>query len=168
MRNTATPDDIGRRGESIFHSLITKSFNLKPPIFRPQFLGDKWPTLDFFVELLGTNDITPYFFVQVKTTRAGYTSRTNRLKIAVSGEEMRKLASFPAPTYLAGIDEIQEEGYILSANGEYPDGFFGFPTLYPINQATRDLLYKEVQAYWRQTSTPGAFSGFLDPRWTKS
>jgi len=76
--------------------------------------------VDFIVELTNhTGDITPYFFVQVKTTREGYTKKHKRLKIKVSKDNILKLASFPAPTYIVGIDENAETGYIISANGKH-------------------------------------------------
>ena len=42
-------DALGQRGENLFNILITP-FHGNQPLFRPQFLGDKWPVFDFFVE----------------------------------------------------------------------------------------------------------------------
>lgn len=64
-------DALGQRGEAIFNVLMTEMDSLSGPTFRPYFLGDKWPIVDFIVELVGAGAATPYFFVQVKTTRAG-------------------------------------------------------------------------------------------------
>jgi hypothetical protein len=64
-------DALGHRGEIIFMVLMTAFNSDDCPIFKPQFLGDKWQYVDFIVELVGAIDIIPYFFVQVKTTRKG-------------------------------------------------------------------------------------------------
>lgn len=75
-------DSIGQRGESIFYVVLTRLYGRSTPIFRPQFLGDKWPTVDFIVELTNySGDIIPYFFVQVKTTREGYTKKHKRFLV---------------------------------------------------------------------------------------
>jgi hypothetical protein len=156
---------LGQRGEALFYVLITKSHGREKPLFRPQFLGDKWPTIDFIVELENAGSITPYFFVQVKTTRGGYTKKDNRLKIPIYREDMRKLALYPAPTYIVGIDEIKERGYILSANGEWLQGLSSFPTAFPLDKINQDLLWKEVKDYWMKVKIRPRASHFIDPRW---
>lgn len=59
-------DVLGQRGEAIFMVLMTTFHSNYRPIFKPQFLGDKWQSVDFIVELVGAGNIVPYFFVQVK------------------------------------------------------------------------------------------------------
>jgi len=46
-------DVIGARGESRFLVLITEPHDGEKPIFRAQRMGDKWPAVDFLVELMG-------------------------------------------------------------------------------------------------------------------
>jgi hypothetical protein len=77
-------DLIGARGESRFLVLITEPHEGERPIFRAQRLGEKWPATDFLVELVGSEDVSGFFFVQVKTTRQGYTERDRRLKVTVA------------------------------------------------------------------------------------
>src|SRR4051794_12576311 len=84
------------------------------PYFCPRFLGEKDRKLDFLVELIDAGDRTPFFFVQVKTTRKGYTKKDRRLKIEMSGEDVRRFSLVPAPTYLVGIDERTEAAYLLA------------------------------------------------------
>ncbi len=96
-------DAIGDRGQYIFGSLITKFHSESGPLFKCQFLGDKWPRVDFIVELLNVDGTTPYFFVQVKTSRLGYTIREHRLRISyMTKEKVLELAAYPAPTYIVG------------------------------------------------------------------
>lgn len=56
-------DALGDRGEAIFRVLITEFDTPAGPIFRPYFLGEKWPVVDFIVELMGAGATIPYFFV---------------------------------------------------------------------------------------------------------
>ncbi|WP_254433100.1 MULTISPECIES: DUF4365 domain-containing protein [unclassified Dolichospermum] len=97
-------DALGQRGERIFEVLITKFHLDTSPIFKPQFLGDKWQYVDFIVELVGAGSYIPYFFVQVKTTRQGYSKKDKRLKVKVEKESIIGIASYLAPTYIAGRD----------------------------------------------------------------
>jgi hypothetical protein len=160
MRNA-----LGPRGEAIFYTLMTEFHSDAGPIFRPQFLGEKWPSVDYLVELAGVDDVVPYFFVQVKTTRLGYTRRDRRLRVAVSDRDMRRLAAFPAPTYIAGIDEREEVGFLLSGNGEHLESLFSIPSSFAITHETRARLWEEVLAYWRRRAGLGFSSSFVDPSW---
>lgn len=158
-------DALGDRGEAIFRVLITEFDTETGPIFRPYFLGEKWPVVDFIVEILGAGAVTPYFFVQVKTTRAGYTQRERRLKVSVSGDDIRLLASYPAPTYIVGIDEVGRDGFLVSANGENLRSLSSLSTQFAINAANRRLLWEEVNAYWASLAAMGRASHFRDPSW---
>jgi hypothetical protein len=158
-------DELGQRGESLFSVIITRFYGRPKPVFRPQFLGDKRPVVDFFVELIGDSlNSRPYFFVQVKSTRLGYNTK-NRLKIRVPATEMRNLASLPAPTYIVGIDDIQERGYIVSANGEYSGSISSLSTKHTLNRETQDMLWEEVKNFWGHFSKDNISSYFIDSDW---
>jgi hypothetical protein len=162
---TNIKDALGQRGEIIFSVLISKFHSSGEPLFIPQFLGDKWPLVDFIVELVGAGSTVPYFFVQVRTTREGYTKKDKRLKVSVPAQKVRLLALHPAPTYIAGIDEINEAGFIVSANGEHLKGMSSMSTAFPINTSNREALWNEVKDYWGKPSTPKFSSGFIDVNW---
>jgi Domain of unknown function (DUF4365) len=158
-------DALGQRGEAIFIVLMTAFHSNLGPIFKPQFLGDKWQYVDFIVELVGAGTSIPYFFVQVKTTREGYTKKLNRLKVKVTQENIRGLASYPAPTYIVGIDEIQEMGYIVSANGEKLNSMSSLSTNFLINKQNREYLWDEVNNFWLLYNKNTLTSHFSDPDW---
>jgi hypothetical protein len=158
-------DALGERGEALFKLLITEFHSDAGPIFKPQFLGDKWQYIDFIVELVGTGSYIPYFFVQVKTTRKGYTKKLNRLKIQVKEQSVIGLASYPAPTYIVGIDEINETGYIVSANGENLKSLSSLSTTFPINKQNRQILWNEVNNFWNQCKPKNLASQFPDQEW---
>ena len=153
-------DQIGQRGESIFSVRITEFHLNRGPLFRPQFLGDKFPFADYLILLEGAGVTRPFFFVQVKTTRLGYTKAEKRLKVQISKEHIEGLIALPAPTYIVGIDEIDETGYIVSANGESTKHISSLSTLFSINDVNRKLLWDEVQAYWNQLTVPKLISIF--------
>ncbi len=159
-------NSIGQRGESIFYVIITRLYGRALPCFRPQFLGDKWPNVDFIVELMDVpSGMTPYFFVQVKATRQGYTKRTHRLKVKVPKPHIQQLASYPAPTYLVGIDECEEMGYIVSVKGAHRTGVTSMSTMFLINKETQDMLWQEVMDFWERVDVSHVPSQFFDPNW---
>jgi hypothetical protein len=158
-------DLIGARGESRFLVLITEPHDGERPLFRAQRLGEKWPATDFLVELLVSDGVTGFFFVQVKTTRQGFTERDRRLKVTVAQHTVARLASIPAPTYVVGIDDIDGTGYIVSANGERLTNVASVPDHFPLNRQNRERLWKEVREYW-SSRLPGSFTSvFTDPAW---
>lgn len=157
---------IGERGESIFRVLITRKHPIRGYLFdHPRFLGEKKRTIDFYVELFHDDSLIPFFFVQVKATSEGYTLKENRLKVKVTATDMHRLAAHPAPTYIVGIDEPGEQGYILSANGECRTGLSSLCTEYPLNPDALALLWDEVTAYWASPRYASFQSAFRDPRW---
>jgi hypothetical protein len=87
---------VGDRGENIFELAITDYSQFPRPLFRPAFLGDKWPALDYLVELTGVRGMTPIFFVQVKATAA--TIVGNQLPVALPPKKRQALVRIPGPT----------------------------------------------------------------------
>lgn len=158
-------DAIGQRGEAIAYVLLTKLHPTRGQLFRPQFLGDKWPFVDYLVALEDAGPLTPFFFVQVKTTRKGYTAKGKRLKVNVSESHIFGLASYPAPVYIIGVDEVSEAGYIVSANGENLSSLSSLSTEFPINATNQDRLWNEVRAYWGASTSPKLKSTFADLGW---
>lgn len=160
---------IGERGEAIFRVLITRKHPTRGYLFdHPRFLGEKKRTIDFHVELFHDEFLIPFFFVQVKSTSGGYTQREQRLKVQITATGMNRLAAYPAPTYIVGIDEPGEQGYIVSANGECKTGLSSLCTNYPLNSDVLALLWDEVAAYWTAPTYPTFHSVFCDPKWRQS
>jgi len=137
------------------------------PRFRVRHLGEKWPDVDFLVELVDAGTEKPFFLVQVKATNRGYTIRDKRLKVAVEANKVRGLAAYPAPTYIVGIDvdPKAERGYIVSANGEHLTRVSSLSTRMPINATNRQLLWDEVRGFWSGFSKAGLASRFIDADW---
>src|SRR4051794_4787549 len=104
-------DHMGRRGETISFVRLTEVCQANDmPSFLPHFLGDKCPLFDILVELVGAGDKTPYFFAQVKSTRLGHNTKS-RLRVEVPKDDVLKMARYPAPTYVIGVDEKEEKAF---------------------------------------------------------
>src|SRR5262249_31636631 len=89
-----------------------------------------------------------FFFVQVKTTQQGYTKKGRRLKVGISGTELRRLSLIPAPTYLVGIDEPGEIGYLLAVLEGMSESISSLPTDFPLDRTNLPRLYQEVEQFW--------------------
>jgi hypothetical protein len=87
--------------------------------------------------------------VQVKSTARGYEKidGDRYLNVRVSKKDLDRLAAFPAPTYVVGIDEKTWKAYLLSAN-ESRVGISRFPTRFPLNRKNMQKLWEEVEAFW--------------------
>lgn len=140
---------IGSRGEGIAINLLTRPHGRTDPFFRPRFLGDKYPAIDLFVELVGApGNQAPFFFAQVKATRQGYTT-SGRLKVPVSRAGMNELVRYPAPTYVIGVDEPTETAFVVAAVVGGAAQYRSLPTDYPLaDPGTLQLLFDEVLAFW--------------------
>lgn len=142
-------NDIGSRGESIFGMLISRYFDPHGSLFKPVFLGEKYPTVDFYVDLLSYPDKKGFFFASIKTTTQGYTADKTKLKIQVSKEELKELSKFPVPVYLFGIDAVEEKGYFICANDiDTSRNLNGLSVKYPIDKMHTIELWEEAKNYW--------------------
>ena len=144
-----TTDDIGNRGEAIFELRITDPYGPDGgPLFRPYHLGEKFPTLDYLIELVGLPaGEVGYFFAQVKSTTQ---SPTMRLPVKVSQRDVDRMLTYPGPTYVVGIDgrPTHERAYVVSANKPGMGRIRSLPLSFPLNAANINALWKEVRDYW--------------------
>jgi hypothetical protein len=133
------------------------------PYFDAHFLGDKCPTFDFLVELVGAGERRPYFFVQVKATREGFTTtHPQRLRVKVSRSDVRKMVLFRAPTYVVGIDEPGERAYIIAIYVKMKKGISSMSIQHQLNRATLRLLWEEVRDYWKGHNMHQSKSRFVN------
>jgi hypothetical protein len=139
-------EDIGERGQWLFSLLITDPCGRDEPFFRPRFLGDKYPTFDYIVEVVDRPAY--FFFVQVKGTMLGYTVEKHRLRVQVTQDDIDRMAACPAPTYVVGID-VNEigVGFLLSVN-EPRDNVASLTTQFQIDCDALAQLRDEVIGFW--------------------
>ena len=155
-------DAIGERGEAIFKVAMTAIHGARP-LFWTAFLGEKWPSADFFVELVTHKGPRMFFFVSVKATRRGVNAN-HRLRVHVSAQDIRRLHKYLAPTYIAGVDEKTEQTYLVSANGEARKQLSSMSTAFPLDALHRERLREEVIQFWKPTKKKVA-SHFVDKGW---
>ncbi len=142
-------NEIGKRGESIFSTIISRYIHPDGFLLDPTFLGDKFPTVDFYIHLLAFANIKGFFFASVKTTTTGYNADQSKLKVVVDKTEITELSKYRVPVYLFGIDEKAETGYFICANSlTITENLNGIPTLFQVNAGNLRLLWQEVSDYW--------------------
>jgi len=156
-------DDIGSRGEAIFAVLVSDFCSRRRPYFRPRYLGEKAETIDFLLEVLDVEGATPFCFVQVKTTRLGYTKRSpRRLKVGLSDEEVARLVRFPAPTYFVGIDEVAQVGFLMAVLSGTVGPIPSLPTRFPVTCDNLRAWSEEVTRHWQGRETARTDSVFSE------
>ena len=145
-------DFIGGRGEAIAHarlSRVCRDGDL--PYFWPHYLGEKCETFDFLVELVDAGEKTPFFFVQVKSTRKEFTrGQPPRLRVEVSDKDVRRMSSFPAPTYVVGVHEENERAFIVSVHGDMNQAIPSITTGHELSLDTLKRLWDEVSEFWNR------------------
>ena len=152
-------NDIGKIGERIFTVLIGRYFDPNGYLFDPIFLGDKYPTVDFYVDLLNNQEEKGFFFVSVKTTTQGYSADKTKLKIHVSKEELKALTKYPVPVYLFGIDAVEEKGYFTCVNHiDTNSNLSGLPVAYPLEITYMNTLWNEVKQFWNANHSIDSFT----------
>jgi hypothetical protein len=145
---------IGVRGEHIFVLAITDYEQFQTPLFRPGFLGEKWPAVDFYVELLGVPAVQPFFFVQVKTTVAPLSAGDTQIKIVTEKKTCQKLYEIPVPTYIVGVHEPTKKAYILSLHDKPTKGVYSIPMQHELTPDNLKILHEEVREFWKASGKP--------------
>lgn len=134
-------NEIGEIGEKIFNLVISRDL-----IFRASPLGEKWPTSDFYIELIGPKEHF-YFIVQVKSTDKGING-ASKLKIDIPKDKLHKLNEYYCPTYIAGVDVKTEKVYIFQINTKRHKGVSGIPTTLELDSKKRVKLFDDVKNFW--------------------
>lgn len=154
-------DVTGFRGELIVQELLTDYQSFAKPLFRPGFLGDKWPSLDFYVELRNLRRKTPYFFVQAKSTASKFSNNSAGLTISMKKRDIERLLRVPGPTYVFGIHEPSRRVFIRSIfSGTPVKGITRIPRTNELTTANLQVLYDEVCMFWNATNHKPTSSRF--------
>lgn len=136
----------GFRGEKIAELCLTDYQAFSEPLFRPGFLGDKWPAVDFYVELTGVRGKRPYFFGQVKATTSAL---TKNLSISTKKKDIERLLQIPGPTYILGVHEPSKRVFVRSVHTGIPlKAVTRIPVSYELTGANLRKLHDEVRKFW--------------------
>jgi hypothetical protein len=107
---TQLQDVTGFRGEKIAELALTDYSEFPKPLFQPGFLGDKWPAIDFYVELTAVPGKRPYFFVQTKATKSKLTKRSTHLSVSTKKTDIQRRCGFQGrPTF--SVSTSHQRGY---------------------------------------------------------
>lgn len=147
--SSSLQDLVGYRGEKLFELAISEYSMFPQPLFRPGFLGEKWPAIDFYIELLGVKSRTPFFFVQVKSTTDAIPVGATDLEVSLPPKKREFLFRVPGPTYLAGVHEPSKRTFLLSINARALQGAYKIPLQHELTPANLQILYDEVKLFWK-------------------
>lgn len=156
-------NNLGDRGERWAMQYLTQYPKAKEQaLFRPQFLGAKWAAIDLYVEVVGRHRRRPFFFVQIKSTREGYTVRESKLKVQLSQDSVNSMLRMPAPTYFIGVDDqnLTAKVYIWSVRKNSQRAFPSMPSDHELTYMNLKILRTEVVEFWRTNGTKPTVSAF--------
>jgi len=154
-------DAIGERGEAIVVVCLTDFSAFARPLFRLGFLGAKWPSIDYYVELRGVRGASPYFFAQTKTTARRIASKAKSLSISAKSRDIERLLRYPGPTFLLGVHEPSKRVFIRSVHDGIPaSAITRIPLANELTPSNLRLLYREVRAFWKTNGVKPSGSVF--------
>ena len=142
-------DVTGFRGERIVELCLTDYRDFAKPLFRPGFLGDKWPAIDFYVELTMVRGRRFYFFAQVKATTAGLGSFDTSMAISTKKSDIGRLLMIPGPTYIFGVHEPSKRVFARSVHaGMAAKAISRIPSTHELTSENLLKLHEEVRGFW--------------------
>ena len=140
---------VGFRGEKVVELCLTNYESFAEPLFRPGFLGDKWPSIDFYVELRTVRRRTPYFFGQAKATRSRLLKSSPNLRISTRRQDVERLLRIPGPTYIFGVHEPSKRVFIRSIHrGTMVRAITTIPVTHELTPQNLRALHTEVRRFW--------------------
>jgi len=145
----------------MFELAVTDFQQFPRPLFKPGFLGEKWPAVDYYVELLGVRNASPFFFAQVKATTAPLQARAMSLPIQVARDKCSSLFKLPGPTYLVGVHEPSKRVFILSLHTRPTQGVYNIPLRHELTPANLKILHDEVAGFWKSSQRKPEGSHFV-------
>ena len=139
----------GFRGERIIELCLTEYGGNERPLFRPGFLGDKWPAIDFYVELKEVAGKRLYSFAQAKATGALLEDASDHLSVIVRKADVDRLLQIPGPTYILGVHEPSKRVFIRSVHEGVPvRAITRIPLSHERTGANLVALHEEVREFW--------------------
>lgn len=159
--NSELLDVTGFRGEKLTELALTDYSEFSKPLFQPGFLGDKWPAIDFYVELTNVRGKRPYFFVQTKATTSQLSSNSTNLRVSTKKYDIERLLKIPGPTYIIGVHEPSKRTFIRSVHTGLPKkAITRIPVTYELSPANLQILHDEVRDFWKTTGHKPKGSNF--------
>jgi len=146
---TELRDVTGKRGERIVELRLTDYKAFPRPLFRPGYLGDKWPCIDFYVELEEIFGRRPYFFVQAKSTTSALGPNSRSVRISTKKKDIAGLLEIPGPTYILGVHEPSQRVFVQSIhNGTPLKAISRIALKHELTATNLQMLHDEVRRFW--------------------
>jgi hypothetical protein len=159
-RTAVLKDVVGKRGEQILMLCLTDYQAYSAPLFNPGFLGDKWPVVDFYVEVLGSRKRKPFFLAQAKATSRPL--EPTHVCITSKKRDIQGLRKIPGPTYMFAIHEPTKRVFVKAVHSGTP--VRAITRIARANELTpirlKDLR-DEVNAFWSSKMLKPTTSAFL-------
>ncbi|EEF63339.1 hypothetical protein [Pedosphaera parvula] len=150
----------GERGEKIAYLALTDYAGGNKPLIRPAFLGEKWPTLDYYAELEGDGKQTPVALFQVKTSGKGVNNAKKSLPVQLTKKDVERLALLPIPAYVIGVCESTWRVFVRAiAKGS--KGMATIPAHYELTPTNLRALHAEIAAHWKANTPKSPQSKFV-------
>lgn len=150
----------GERGEKIAYLALTDYAGGSKPLIRPAFLGEKWPTLDYYAELEGDGKQTPVALFQVKTSGKGVNKAKKSLPVQLTKEDAERLALLPIPAYVIGVCESTWKVFVRAV-AKGGKGIAAIPAHYELTPANLRALHAEIAAHWKANAPKSPQSKFV-------
>jgi hypothetical protein len=153
-------DVIGERGENIVELCLTDYEHFAKALFKPTHLGDKWPAVDYYVELTTIPNKRPFFFLQAKSTAAKAPIKS--LRISSTRRDVEHLLQIPGPTYIIGVHEPSKRVFVRSVHeGIAVKAITTIPVAYELTSRNLKVLHDEVLRFWSNGRHKPTGSAFL-------
>jgi hypothetical protein len=151
----------GFRGERIVELCLTEYGTTERPLVRPGFLGDKWPAIDFYIELNEVAGKRLYFFAQARATASSLNVASDHLSVTVRKAEVDRLLRIPGPTYILGVHEPSKRVFVRSVHEGVPvRAITRIPLSHELTGANLLALHREVREFWFATKIKPSASVF--------
>jgi hypothetical protein len=152
---------IGKLGEAWLVKGLLKPIKDKGFLFDLQFLGDKYPLVDYIVDLHAIGNEKMFFFASVKHTTKGKYKRLP--KINIDKEELKGIRKYVIPVYIFAIDSKNDKIYFVSGNGiDATKDMNGFPMKHLLTGDTLVKIWDEVKQYCETSKKSANFkSNFI-------
>ncbi len=160
-RRTVLRDVVGFRGEKKLELCLTNYQPYKLPLFKPGFLGDKWPVIDFYVELLGLRKHRLFFLAQSKATAKRLAPNDTHIQISSKRSDVHGLMKLPGPTYMFAVHEPSGRVFVQCVHARTP--IKAITRIAVANELTPPRLknlHDEVKSFWKSSAYKPATTVF--------
>ena len=75
---------------------------------------------------------------------------------------MRRMAAYPAPTYVIGVQGYEQRAFVISVHGAMSEAIWSITTAHELTCETLRRLWDEVREFWQGRDMTQWASSFLN------